>query len=103
MTAPRAKISASLADRGRPEMWANEGESAVLSGYSPEKFRAALPALEKAGFPRVTSWNGLRFIPAIEDFWRRQVDEGVLKEPESTDQRHLENFDARSHRHRRAS
>jgi hypothetical protein len=74
VTAPRAKIEASLAERGRPAMWANEGEAAVLSGYSPERFRGALPALEKAGFPQVDDLNGLRYIPAILNFWSRRID-----------------------------
>lgn len=76
MTAPRARIEASLAERGRPAMWANEQESAVLSGYPAdgEKYRAALADLETAGFPRKAPFNGLRFIPAIVEFWRRQVD-----------------------------
>jgi hypothetical protein len=93
VTAPRGKIEASLAERGRPAMWANEQEAAVLSGYSPERFRAALTELEKAGFPQVNTWNSLRFIPAIEDFWRRQLDAIVPPVPLSeADERNLEDF-----------
>lgn len=74
MTAPRSKIETSLAERGRPVDWANEGEAAVLSGYSPDRFRAALPALEKAGFPPVDALNGQRYIPAIRAFWAKRID-----------------------------
>lgn len=83
MTAPRSKIEASLAERGRPAMWANEQETATLSGYSPASFKPALPKLEEAGFPQVNPRNGLRFIPAIIDFWRREVDAARLAVPES--------------------
>jgi hypothetical protein len=37
MTARRGKVEASLAERGRPAMWATEQEAAVLSGYSLER------------------------------------------------------------------
>lgn len=100
MTAPRGKVEASLAERGRPAMWANEQEAAVLSGYSPEAFRKALPSLEKAGFPPVLPRNGQRFIPAIVDFWRREVDAVLTKAPESppADETNLENFDVAGQR-----
>jgi hypothetical protein len=65
-------------------MWANEQEAAALSGFSPEQFRAALPKLEEAGFPRKNSWNGSRFIPMILSFWARQVDSAVPSASEST-------------------
>jgi hypothetical protein len=84
MTAPRSKIESSLAERGRPAMWANEQESAVLSGYSVEGFREALPALEKAGFPRKSPWNGLRHIPSILHFWAGQIDSFKNSDLEST-------------------
>lgn len=85
MTVPRAKIEASLAERGRPAMWANEQESAVHSGYPADgvKFRTDLPKLEKLGFPKIMPWNGLRFIPAIDEFWRRQLDAVMAAVPES--------------------
>lgn len=71
MTAPRGKISASLASRGRPEDWATESEAAALSGMSPEDFAWKLPYLEEVGFPKKSPWNNKRFIPAIEKFWWR--------------------------------
>lgn len=71
MTAPRAKVAASLAERGRPEMWATESDAATLSGMSTQDFAWKLPYLERAGFPKRSAWNNKRFIPHIEDFWRR--------------------------------
>lgn len=95
MTAPRGKIEASLAERGRPALWANEQEAAVLSGYPSDgvKYRAALAEMENGGFPQVNPKNGLRYIPAIIDFWARQIDAPMRLVPEcGTGQRHLENF-----------
>lgn len=85
MTAPRGKVEASLAERGRPAMWANEQEAMALSGYPIDgvKFRGALPALEAEGFPRINPRNGLRFIPAIVDYWARQIDRAAPSVPES--------------------
>jgi hypothetical protein len=83
VTLPRAKISASLADRGRPEMWANEQESAALSGMDQDKYYAVLLKLEAAGFPKRSHWNSKRFIPFIEDFWRREVDPARFDVPKS--------------------
>jgi len=94
VTAPRGKIEASLAGRGRPAMWANEQEAAVLSGYPADgvNFRAALPELESQGFPKISSWNNRRFIPGIEDFWRRQLDAiaAPMTELQSTNARDYE-------------
>jgi len=83
MTKKRSEIEASLAKRGRPAMWANEQEAAVLSGYGADgvDFRAALPDLEKRGFPPVNSDNRKRFIPAMERFFWNQLD-GVRQEAE---------------------
>lgn len=69
MTSPRAKIESSLAERGRPAMWANENEAAVLSGVNPESFRAKVKGWEKKGFPQINPENGKRSIPAILAFW----------------------------------
>ena len=69
MTAPRGKVSASLASRGRPENWANEAEAAVLSGVGVETFRAKVKAWESRGFPQINPENGKRSIPAILAFW----------------------------------
>ena len=80
MTKPRALVMASLAERGRPEMWANEAESAALSGLGAEEFRGMRQSLEAKGFPRINPTNGLRFIPAIIDFWRRDHESGPAKE-----------------------
>lgn len=71
MTAPRGKVSASLAARGRPEDWANEQESACLLGLESDKYYDLLPQLEASGFPKKTPWNNKRFIPAIDEFRRR--------------------------------
>ena len=81
MTRKRAEIVASLADRGRPELWANEDEAAVLSGMDVKRFRAHLTLLEGAGFPRPSAWNGLRFIPAIIAFWHKENGLDSLLEP----------------------
>ena len=79
----RKEIEASLAERGRPVLWANEQETAVLSGFSVEAFRQQLPALEKLGFPRANPLNGKRPIPAILQFWRLPVNDPGLAPPES--------------------
>lgn len=70
MTSPCSTIAKSLAGRGRPAYWANEAETAVLSGMSPERFRKSLPRLEALGFPKPNNINGMRPIPAILAFWR---------------------------------
>jgi hypothetical protein len=101
MTAPRGKVSASLAERGRPAMWANEAEAAVLSGYAVEKFRQALPDLTKLGFPQVSRLNGKRFIPAILNFWACQVDSALVPVPESAEEPdgpEVETFDGQTRR-----
>lgn len=69
MTAPRHKIEASLAERGRPAMWANEQEAAALSGVSVQTFRCKVSSWERHGFPKVHPDNGRRSIPAILVFW----------------------------------
>ena len=94
MTAARAKVSSSLADRGRPEMWANEQESAELSGMSPNRFKTVLPALTKRGFPPINPINGKRPIPAILAFWGlRANDPAIPPEPVETSEREKENWD----------
>jgi hypothetical protein len=65
-------------------MWANEQESAALSGYSVEGFKKALPTLEATGFPKNMPLNGLRFIPAILNFWAGQIDSFKNSDLEST-------------------
>lgn len=90
MTAARSKISESLAARGRPAMWANEKEAAELSGMSPNRFRAVLPALESRGFPQINPINGRRSIPAILAFWKLPANDPAQ---EADDERHLENWD----------
>jgi len=65
---PRIHISASLAERGQREIWANEAEAAALSGMSMTTFYLHVRKLEKAGFPHKTACNGKRFIPAIKGF-----------------------------------
>lgn len=76
MTAPRGKIEASLAERGRPVNWANEQESAVLAGFPADgmAFRAALKDLEAKGFPPINHSNNKRFIPAIQAFYWAELD-----------------------------
>lgn len=95
MTKARAVISASLAERGRPEMWANEAESAALSGVGAEEFRGMREDLEAKGFPRVNPTNGMRFIPAIIDFWRREQETEIGPPKTKRGQQHLENFGGR--------
>lgn len=95
MTKRRADISVSLADRGRPESWANEQEAAALSGMAPERFREQLPALESIGFPKPCGWNAKRFVPAILAFWEREHERKPLKVPDADvqdDGRSLENW-----------
>lgn len=98
MTAARNKVEASLAERGRPALWANEAEAAFLSGFSPEAFRLKVKELEAAGFPQVSRWNGKRFIPAIVNFWACQVDSTVQPKPvlveDEKDGQEVENFGA---------
>lgn len=72
MTRARAQIAQSLAERGRPELWADDEESALLSGMTMERFRAHLTLLENEGFPKPSPWNGKRFIPAIVAFWHKE-------------------------------
>lgn len=69
MTAPRRKIEASLAERGRPAMWANEQEAAALSGVGVQTFRQKVSAWERRGFPPINPENGRRSIPAVLAFW----------------------------------
>lgn len=69
MTRRRADIATSLAERGRPEMWANEAEAASLCGLSPNEFKAKLPDLERQGFPPQHPVNGKRYIPHILAFF----------------------------------
>lgn len=65
-------------------MWANEQEAASLCGLSVEIFRKRRLLLEKAGFPSVTPWNGMRFIPKIEQFCSSNVDSALFSPLEST-------------------
>jgi hypothetical protein len=92
VTAPRSKVSASLAERGRPEMWANEQEAACLSGLESDKYYSLLPRLEAAGFPRKSSWNNKRFVPAIVDFWARQIDGAISEVTKSEPEPQKGNF-----------
>lgn len=69
MTARRKDIEQSLAQRGRPALWANEQEAAVLSGVPLDRFRCKVRQWEGCGFPKVNSENGKRSIPAILAFW----------------------------------
>lgn len=69
MTLPRRKIEASLAERGRPAMWANEQEAAALSGVSLQTFRSKVGSWELHGFPKNHPENGHRSIPGILAFW----------------------------------
>lgn len=89
MTKPRAVVSASLAERGRPEQWANEQEAAALSGLSPDAFADQVPELESAGFPHISPRTGKRFIEAIIDFWRREHEHPPVRTQERRGQRHL--------------
>lgn len=88
MTAARARVLERLAERGRPQMWANEHESAVLSGLSADTFRQKLRDLELRGFPKANPLNGKRSIPAILAFWKLAVDDA----PATIDERELEHW-----------
>ena len=70
MARARALVATALAERGRPQMWANEQEAAELSGMSAGRFRQKVREFEKRGFPRVNPDNGKRSIPAILAFWK---------------------------------
>lgn len=96
MTAPRGKVEASLAERGRPAMWANEQEAAARCGLSADKYREKLPEMEANGFPQVFPMNGLRFIPWIDAYILKELDAARGKAAESTpeDEMNLENFGA---------
>jgi hypothetical protein len=54
---------------GLSQQWADENEAAVLSGYSPEKFRQKVNTLEAQGFPPINPLNGKRPVQAILAFW----------------------------------
>lgn len=56
----------------RADLWANEDTAAKMCGMTPDKFKAHVRLLEGEGFPKKSTWNGLRYIPAILDFWNRQ-------------------------------
>jgi hypothetical protein len=92
MTVPsRAKIIASLAEAGRPLMWADENQAAVLSGFSPERFRREVRGLELRGFPPINSLNGKRSIPAILAFWKLPANDTAAGP--APDDRTVENWD----------
>lgn len=88
-------------------MWANEQEAAVLSGFSPVRYRQMLPALESRGFPPVNPLNGLRPIPAILAFWKLPANDLTIIENQAADtpaaERDKENWNGPSHRQRLAS
>lgn len=72
MSPSKGEIEKSLTARGRPAMWANEQETAVLSGLSPSNFNVQVRKLEEMGFPKKSPLTNKRYIPAIEQFWDRQ-------------------------------
>lgn len=69
MRARRCEIEQSLAERGRPAMWANEQEAALLSGVGMDAFRRKVKEWEARGFPCIHPENGKRPIPAIYAFF----------------------------------
>jgi hypothetical protein len=81
MTRPRADISASLAERGLAEWWANQAETAALCGLSTQEFVKKLPELEARGFPPVVPANGKRFIPHIRRFWEAEASARLPADP----------------------
>lgn len=100
MTRPRATVSASLSLRGRAENWANEEEAAALSGLSVDAFGVKLPALEAAGFPKRSPWNGKRFIPHILAFFDREHENvPAVATPDVDSERALERFGHERKRH----
>lgn len=87
------RVAESLADRGRPAMWANEMQAAELSGVSRRVFRAKVAAWEKRGFPQKNPENGKRSIPAILAFWRLPSnDHGTSAANERGNEESLENW-----------
>lgn len=83
-TRPRGKVEASLAERGRPAMWANEQEAAVLSGVNYETFRQKVHRWEAQGFPTVNGENRKRPIPGILAFWRLPQGAAILETAPAT-------------------
>lgn len=97
MTKPRGVVSASLAERGRPEDWADDSETACLCGMCVVTFYGKVEALEAIGFPRASSWNGKRYIPAIREFWAREHQRSPLQkhkpQGQHQDEESLETWD----------
>ena len=92
MSKPRGLISESLAARGRPELWANETETAALCGMSYDVFSEKISDMERLGFPQKSEWNGKRFIPLIEQFWREQSVRPILQPSNVDSERQKENW-----------
>lgn len=69
MSARKAEILQTLAERGRPLLWANAQDAAALSGVGDDAFRNRVKTWEARGFPKVNPENGKRSIPAILAFW----------------------------------
>lgn len=106
MTARRGDIERSLAMRGRPAMWANEQEAAVLSGVPLDRYRRSVVRWEALGFPKVNPETGKRSIPAILAFWHVPQNEftaGTIWTEETDDDDGQENWDGRAQSERRAS
>ena len=66
---PRLEIESALALCGRPLMWANEQQAAVLSGVGMDAFRRKVKGWEKRGFPAINPENDRRPVPHILAFW----------------------------------
>jgi hypothetical protein len=107
MRARKGKIEQSLAQRGRPAVWANEQEAAVLSGVAMDRFRSRVRTWEVRGFPKVNSENGKRSIPAILAFWNISQNhlgvEAVADAHDTGEEDGQENWNAAGQAQRRAS
>lgn len=72
MSVSRKTVMRSLAERGIPEVWANQSESAALSRMSVENFRGWLQTDDARGFPPADPANGCRLVNHIMDFWEKR-------------------------------
>ena len=69
MTRDNKKIGNDAVVSGWPALWADEKESAELSGVTILRFRQRVKEWEENGFPRENPETGKRFIPAILRYW----------------------------------
>lgn len=75
------------------ELWADESESARLSGMTEDKFVKHIKLLEAEGFPKKSTWNAKRYRPAIIAFWHKQNGLDALLESPGAAQHGEDGFD----------